>query len=133
MINKDRTYAIVGASADTSKYGYKVFEDLLESGHKAIPINPKGGELLGEKVYLSVLQYPEKIDVAVFVVPPQVTIKVLDDVAIKGIKTVWMQPGSESMQAIAKCNDIGAKCVSKACIMVQRQSDGEHKLLKGKE
>lgn len=129
MINENLTYAAIGASQDSNKYGHKVFRDLFESGHKVIPINPKEGTLLGEKVYRSVAQYPNKIDVAIFVVPPQVTLKILEQVKEKEIPVVWMQPGSESKAAIAKCHDLGLECVSNACIMVQRQSKQSHESL----
>jgi hypothetical protein len=80
MINKDFLYAIIGASNNEEKYGYKVFKDLLKGGYKVIPINPNEKEILGNKVYSTLSVTKKKIDVVIFVTPPTVTEKVLEEV-----------------------------------------------------
>ncbi|MFA5358432.1 MAG: CoA-binding protein [Patescibacteria group bacterium] len=122
MIDKNYTYAIVGASANIEKYGHKVLIDLHTAGYKVIPINPKGGEIEGLQVYPSLSAVKEKIDVAIFVVPPTVTSEVLIEVKNLGIDKVWMQPGSESAEAIEFCKNNNINCVHDACIMVARQN-----------
>ncbi|GAB4161887.1 MAG: CoA-binding protein [Candidatus Dojkabacteria bacterium] len=121
MIDKNLTYAVIGASFNPEKYGHRVFKDLLEAGYKVIPINPKKGILLEQQVYATVSEYADIIDVAVFVVPPEITLQVLEEVYAKGIKRVWMQPGSESEKAKARCQELGIEFVAEACIMVQRR------------
>lgn len=120
MINPNFTYAVVGASSNPEKYGHKVLKDLLKAGYKAIAINPKGGQILEQPVYPTLADYPDEIDVVVFVVPPKVTQKVLDQVVQLGIKQVWMQPGSESQAAIDFCQQHQIKVQSQACIMLER-------------
>lgn len=46
MIDKNFIYAVVGASNNEEKYGYKVFKDLLDAGYKVLPINPSEKEIL---------------------------------------------------------------------------------------
>lgn len=92
MINKDFLYVVVGASNNEEKYGYKVFKDLLDAGYKVLPINPNEQEILGEKVYPTLSTVKEQIDVVIFVTPPAVTEKVLEEVKVLGIKNVWIQP-----------------------------------------
>ncbi len=118
-LGSDLTYAVVGASRNRRKYGFKVFKNLLESGKEVIPINPKGGEILGQHVYPTLKAYQGEIDLAVFVVPPQVTEKVLKTVDSLGIDQVWLQPGSESERAIAFCQNNEIQVVHQACIMKQ--------------
>lgn len=124
MISKDYAYAVVGASSNQEKYGYKVLRDLKEASYTVVPINPKGGKILGLKVYTSLKEYTEsakaEIDVVIFVVPPQVTENVLKQVKELGIDKVWMQPGSESDEAIKFCEEKNIECISNSCIMVQR-------------
>jgi predicted CoA-binding protein len=60
--------------------------------------------------------------VVIFVVPPQVTEKVLEEVRDLWIKNVRMQPGAQSSQAISFCEKCGINCVHDACIMIQRNS-----------
>lgn len=115
------TVAIVGASFNPEKYGYKVFADLLAARWNVIPINPKGGRLLGSTVYPSVLHVPQKIDGAVFVTQPKVTEEVLVEIKNKGIGDVWFQPGAESETAIKFCRDNNINFISQACIMASKE------------
>lgn len=120
LLDKDYTYAVVGASKDESKYGHKVLRELKEAGLKAIPVNPHEKEILGLKAYKSISEVKEKIDVAVFVVPGKVTEKVLEEVKEKDIDKVWLQPGSGTEKAISFCKDNNITCVHDTCIMIQK-------------
>ena len=120
IINKDYTYALIGASANKDKYGYKVLENLLDAGFKVVPINPKGGEILEQKVYKNINEVETDIDVAIFVVPPAVTEKVINDVVKLNIKKVWLQPGSESEKVIRFCDEHKIVCQHSACIMLEQ-------------
>ena len=112
--------AIVGASNNPAKYGCKVLADLQGAQWCVIPINPKGGTILGLTAYPSLLQVPQKIDGVVFVTKPEVTEQVLLDVRQKGIDDVWFQPGSESEAAISFCEENKINYQKDACIMVNR-------------
>jgi len=92
MINKDFFYAVVGASNNEEKYGHKVFKDLLSAGYKVVPINPTEQVILGKKVYPTLSDIHQKIDVVIFVTQPSVTEKVLEQVKTLKIQNVWMQP-----------------------------------------
>lgn len=114
--------AIVGASKNPEKYGYKVLADLQAAGWSVVPINPKEESILNLKVYPSILQVPEKIDGIVFVTPPVVTEQVLAEVKQLGIKDVWFQPGSANQEAIDFCQANDIHYIKDACIMVQKNN-----------
>ncbi len=120
MFKKDNTIAIVGASNNKEKYGYKVLEDLHNADFKVIPINPKEKEILNLKVFSNLSSVKDKIDSVVFVTKPEVTLKVLEEVKELGIKDVWMQPGAESGEAIEYCSKNGINCVNNTCIMIEK-------------
>lgn len=122
MINPKYVYAVVGASNNEEKYGYKVFKDLLEGWYNVVPVNPTEKEILGQEVYPTLWDIPEQVDVAIFVTQPAVTEKVLEQVKASNIKNVWMQPWAESDVAIDFCEKNGIECVHDACIMIQRKS-----------
>ncbi|MEA2056428.1 MAG: CoA-binding protein [Patescibacteria group bacterium] len=111
------TYAVVGASTNPDKYGHKVLSSLLDSGCKVTPINPNADKILGQAVYPNLLSCPDKIDLVIFVVPPKITLQILQEVKDLGISKVWMQPGSESKEAIKFCQDSDIEFVANACIM----------------
>lgn len=116
------TIAIVGASNNPDKYGYKVLADLKSADWHLIPINPKEENILDLKVYHSILDVPEKIDGVVFVTKPEVTEQVLLEVKQLGIKDVWFQPGAANDGAVSFCQTNDITYINDACIMVQKKN-----------
>jgi predicted CoA-binding protein len=116
-----RLWAVVGASADPSKFGNRVFRTLRSAGYIVYPINPKGGELDGVTVYPSLAALPQKPEVIDLVVPPSVTEQIVKEVRDLGLDRVWMQPGAESDEAIAYCRKHNIQIVHGACAMVWKR------------
>ena len=119
MFDKDYTYAVIWASNNTQKYGYKVLKDLIDKWYKTIAINPNEKGILWQKVYPNIEWVDKKIDVAIFVVPPKLTETILPQINKTNIKKVWMQPWSESDIAIKFCEKNNIECIHNACIMIQ--------------
>ncbi|MGD9129580.1 MAG: CoA-binding protein [Candidatus Woesebacteria bacterium] len=118
---KKKIFALVGASANPEKYGYKILKDLTDAGFNVIPINLKEKKILGQKVYAHLSDVKDKIEMVIFVVPPAVTERVLTEVKKLGIKKVWLQPGSESEKAISFCQKNQIEVVHDRCVMVERR------------
>lgn len=123
MINKNYIYAVIGASKDEEKYGFKVFRDLRDAGYKVVPINLQEKEILGVKAYKNILDVDMKIDVVIFVVPPQVSERVIRDVKEAGIENVWFQPGSDSENVIEYCKKNNIHYIYNSCIMIERREN----------
>ncbi len=118
-----QTYAVVGASNNNEKYGYKVTLSLKELGFEVIPINPNEKSILGLNAYPSLtdaIDDGNEIDTVIFVVPPKITENILQEVNKLGILKVWMQPGSESKNAINYCRENEIDVTYNACIMVEK-------------
>ena len=96
-----RVVAVIGASSDRTKFGNKAVRAFLNHGDQVIPINPTEAEVEGLKAYRSVLDVPGPIDMATFYVPPKVGETVIEEVARKGIREVWLNPGADS-EALAE-------------------------------
>lgn len=82
--------AVVGASHNREKIGYRLLENIISSGYrgKVYPINPKGGEILGKRVYQSLDEVSGSIDVAFIVVPAPLVFDVVKACAKKGVKFI---------------------------------------------
>lgn len=117
MIDKKYNYAVVGASQNKEKFGYKVFKNLVMRGFELVPVNPKGGELLGFKVEEKLENVSRVIDVVIFVVPPVVSNEVLKSVEKLSINKVWFQPGTYDLNGIDFCEEHNIEFVKDACIM----------------
>ncbi|MBY9009948.1 MAG: acetate--CoA ligase family protein [Candidatus Lokiarchaeota archaeon] len=83
-----KSIAIIGASSKPGKVGYNVLRNIVESKYqgKLFPINPKAEEILGYKSYKSVLDVPEKIEIAIFVVPSEIVNPIAEECGKKKIK-----------------------------------------------
>ena len=101
------TVAILGASADRSKYGNISVRAHLQQGYDVYPVNPKGGEIEGLKVYTSLGDIPVALDRISVYLPPAVGLKVLAEIKAKGAKQLWLNPGSDSDEVVAKAQELG--------------------------
>lgn len=125
FLNSDYHYAVVGASANHDKYGYKVFRDLHEAGLTVTPINPKLTELDGVPAAATVEMIEPRPDVIVFVVPPAIGLEVLEQAAAAAFKKFWFQPGAESPEITEKVGELGVDAMTDgSCIMVDRRMLG---------
>jgi uncharacterized protein len=116
-----RVWAVVGASQDQTKFGYRVFHTLCAAGYVVYPVNPKGGELEGARIYPSLADLPQLPEVVDLVVPPAVSEQVVKNAHALGVTRIWMQPGAESEAAITYCHDHGIQVVYDACAMVHKR------------
>lgn len=93
-----KSVAIIGASHKPEKLGYVIFTNFLGniSERKVYPVNPDTTPILGQKVYRSILQIPDGIDLAVIIIPAKVVPKVLKDCVSKGVKAVIIVSGGFS-------------------------------------
>ena len=121
FLRKQNVFAVVGVSGNPAKYGHQVYKDLKEGGYVVYAVNPNIDEVLGDQCYHSLNELPEKTDVVDVVIPPKVTEKIVVECRDLGLKKVWMQPGSESEQAIRFCEENGIKVVHDVCVMVKRR------------
>ncbi|HEC88304.1 MAG TPA: CoA-binding protein [Thermoplasmata archaeon] len=80
--------AIIGASKNPEKIGYKVVENIVAGGYrgKIYPINPRGGELLGLKVYSSIEEVEDNVDLAIITIPAKIVYDAIKKCGEKGIK-----------------------------------------------
>lgn len=116
-----RVWAVVGASQDQSKFGYRVYRSLRDAGYVVYPVNLKGGELEGAPVYRTLADLPQPPEVIDLVVPPAVTEQVVKEAHALGLTRIWMQPGAESEAAIDFCQDHGIQAVVDECAMVHKR------------
>ena len=80
--------AIIGASHDEKKIGYKILSNVVSGGYKGAiyPINPKGGKILGLDVYQSLNEVPNDIDLVVIAIPSSLVFDAIKKCADKNVK-----------------------------------------------
>ena len=109
-----RRVAVIGASTNRRKNGNRALRAFRQQGYEVIPINPHESQVEGLTAYASVLDVPGAIDMATLYVPPHIGLQVIDEIAQKGIREVWMNPGAESPELSARARALGLEPIE-AC------------------
>jgi predicted CoA-binding protein len=112
------TVAILGASADRSKFGNKSVRAHVQAGYNVYPVNPKGGQIEGLAVYPSLDAVPvDHLSRVSVYLPPHVGLSMIEAIAAKGCDELWFNPGSESPELLAKARELGLRAIA-ACSIV---------------
>ncbi|HEX74974.1 MAG TPA: hypothetical protein G4O12_00170 [Dehalococcoidia bacterium] len=87
-----RSIAIAGVSGDSTKFspGQGFMQSLIDTGFegKIYPVNPKGGEVSGSKIYPSVRDIPDRVDYVISAIPAPYTPQLVADCAAKGVRAI---------------------------------------------
>lgn len=110
-----KTIAVVGASRDRSKAGGSVPEGLQRRGFRIIPINPYADTLFGERVYRSLLDVPEKVDLVDVFRPAADAPAIARDAAAIGARALWLQLEIRSAEARRIAEAAGMDYVEDEC------------------
>lgn len=112
-----KNFAVLGATIDEEKYGYKIVQRLCEIGKTVYPISPKYDEVYGLKVYRSLLAIERPIDVVVFVINKNFASQYIAQMRELGIGFAWMQPGTYDDDLINDIQGLGIMPI-KDCVLV---------------
>ncbi|KAL0472458.1 CoA binding domain-containing protein [Neurospora intermedia] len=103
-------FAVVGASTNTEKFGYKVFKWYADRDLPATPINPQGATLtVNGQPYpaiksLSEIENPKETSVSI-ITGPAITLTTLQEAKELGVPAVWLQPGTFNDEVLAYANE----------------------------
>lgn len=118
ILESARTIAVVGASRDPDKAGGSVPYGLQQRGFRIIPINPYADTLFGERVYRSLLDVPEKIDIVDVFRPANDAPLIARQAAAIGAKALWLQLDIRSSEARRIAEAAGMEYVEDECTAV---------------
>src|SRR3984893_18775961 len=121
ILQRVKTIAMVGASSNWNRPSYFVMKYLQGKGYRVIPVNPgtAGKDQLGEKIYASLRDIPDKIDmVDVFRASDQVG-PIVDDAIAIGAKVAWMQLGVRNDEAAAAAQAAGIEVIMDRCPKIE--------------
>ena len=113
-----KTIAVVGASRDPFKPGGSVPAGLQRRGFRVIPINPYADWLFGEKVYRSLLDVPDRIDIVDVFRPSADAPEIAKQAAEAGAKALWLQLDIRSEEARKTAEAAGMEFVEDECTAV---------------
>ncbi|MEI7712475.1 MAG: O-acetylhomoserine aminocarboxypropyltransferase [Rhodospirillales bacterium] len=121
ILSSVRTIAMVGASSNWNRPSYFVMKYLQNKGYRVIPVNPgtAGQEQLGEKIYASLRDIPDAIDMVDVFRASDAVGPIVDDAIAIGARIVWMQLGVRNDAAAAVAEAAGLEVVMNRCPKIE--------------
>ncbi|UQS27548.1 CoA-binding protein [Amycolatopsis thermalba] len=120
VLKAAKTIAVVGLSRDPAKAAHSVPAAMQAAGFRVIPVHPSADELLGEKVYRTLADIPEPVDLVDVFRPSREAPGVAEQAVAIGAKTLWLQQGIVSAEARRIAEAGGLNYVEDRCIAVVR-------------
>ena len=123
ILNETKSIAMVGASANESRPSYFAFKYLLQRGYRMFPINPglAGKELLGQRVYATLAEIGEAVDMVDIFRSSEAAGAVVDEALAltPPPKIIWMQLGVRNAEAAAKAEAAGLTVIMNRCPKIE--------------
>jgi predicted CoA-binding protein len=110
--------AIVGVSRSPAKFGNTIYTELKVRGFDVYGVNPQMDAIAGDKCYASLAEVAGKVDGAVICLPPQKAAGVIREAAAAGIKKIWLQQGSQSLETAKAAREAGVTPVEGKCVLM---------------
>jgi uncharacterized protein len=111
-----KTIAVVGASTDPAKPAHQIPRYLQSQGYRILPVNPRGGELLGEPVARSLAEVDRPVDVVEVFRPAEEAPTIARQAIAIGAKVLRLQLGIESEEAKRLAEAAGLTVVMNRCM-----------------
>ncbi len=122
ILKEVKTIAIIGLSPKTEKDSYKVARYMQSVGYKIIPIYPKEDKILGEKVYRSLSDIKERVDLVDMFRKPAIADQLVDEIKKRDdVKVLWLQQGIVNNEAAKKAKNLGLSVIQNKCIMIEHK------------
>lgn len=113
-----RTVAIIGASADRSKFGNKAVRAYTQLGWHVRPVNPKESTIEGLPAFSAFASIPDAhLDRVSIYLPPAVVLVILPDLQTKSISEVWFNPGCDTPEVLARARALGLNVIAGCSIV----------------
>ena len=120
ILAESAVIAVVGASRDPEKPAHTVPLQMQRHGWRIIPVNPHADVLFGEKVYRSLADIPEKVDLVDVFRPAEDAVEVAREAVAIGAPAVWLQLDIVSPEARRIVTEAGIDYVEDRCLAVER-------------
>jgi len=123
ILSKYRKIAMVGLSSNQYRPSHFAAIYLLAEGYDVTPVNPREKEILGRKVYPSLMDLaevrPGQIEVVDIFRRPSDVPPIVEQAIEIGAKVVWMQLGVINEEAAHMAVEAGLDVVMDRCMKIE--------------
>jgi predicted CoA-binding protein len=121
-----KTVAVIGASANRSKFGNKAVRAYNQKGFLVFPVHPSEPEIEGLKCFARIQDVPSRPDVISVYLPPEVLLQLLPSIADRGCDELWVNPGAESELVVDGARKLGLNVVQACSILRVGESPSDY-------
>jgi uncharacterized protein len=121
LLKRANTIAVVGLSCNPLRPSHGVSAYMQSQGYRIIPVNPHINSCLGEISYGSLLDVPQKIDIANIFRRPEFVEEVVDQAIQLKVPAIWMQEEVIHEKAAGKARRAGIFVIMDRCILKEHQ------------
>ena len=115
------TITVVGASNAAQKPAHYVPEHMREHGWRIIPVNPRGGTILGTTAYPTLADVPEQVGLVDVFRPSANTPDIARQAVAAGATALWLQLHITSDEARRIAEDAGLLYVENRCLIIEQR------------
>ncbi|MCS7280269.1 MAG: CoA-binding protein [Desulfobacterota bacterium] len=123
ILETARKVAVFGITKDPNKPSNFVPKALKEKGFSLVGINPRyaGQQIEGIKVFGSLSEVSEEIDVVLVFRRPEDLPEIVNQAELKGFRTFWMQPGTVNEAVKEDLINKGYNVVARRCMKIEAE------------
>jgi hypothetical protein len=119
VLQRARTVAVVGLSANELRPSNFVGFYLQRHGYRIVPVNPRESEVLGETSYPSLSEVPVHIDVVDVFRQPDAVPAIAEEAVAVGADALWLQFGVISPEGAELARRGGLAVVMDRCMKIE--------------
>lgn len=120
ILRRYRTITVVGASNNAMKPAHSVPAHMQRHGWRIVPVNPRGGTILGEQAYPTLADVPEPVEFVNVFRPSEQTAEIARQAAAVGASALWLQLGITSDEARRIARAAGMSYVEDRCLLIEQ-------------
>jgi hypothetical protein len=124
LLRTHATITVVGASNATAKAAHYVPVHMQQHGWRIIPVNPRGGEIVGEKAYRTLAEVPEPVGLVDVFRPSDKAPDIARQAVAAGADALWLQLHIVSDEARRIAEDAGLDYVEDRCLIIEQRRLG---------
>jgi predicted CoA-binding protein len=121
LLKRAKTIAVIGCSKNPEKDAHTVPAYMIEKGYRVLPVNPTADEIFGRKVYKSILEVTEPVDIVDVFRPGPECDKVVEEALKVHPKAIWLQLGITNARAKELAKAAGVEYIEDRCLRVEHK------------
>lgn len=120
-----RSVIVLGAGSDRSRFSNKAVRCYAQLGFTVYPVNPKETEVEGWMAFPDIGAVDGRADLLLLYVRPEVGLKVIDQAPARGVRDVYVNPGSGNPDLVGRIRELGMNPIEACSIVATGRLPGD--------